>query len=146
MTGEASSGTNWSWREDDVDVEGEHIELRYEDAAKSDYEQWLPIGLIGKPTNEVFPVSWLMSPDNSSHEQMIDAARKELDFYLVEHPKNFPGTGHPWDYAIYHCNTAANMYSSVHWSYFPNGIRGRRHSSSVIQLSDGSKAIFKPER
>src|SRR5260370_33902099 len=60
MTGEASSGTNWSWREDDVDVEGEHIELRYGDAAKSNYEQWLPIGLIGKPTNEVFPVSWLM--------------------------------------------------------------------------------------
>ena len=87
-----------------------------------------------------------MSPDKPSHEQMINAARRELDFYLVEHPKEFPGTGDPWGYAIYHCNTAANMYSKVHWSYFPDGNRGERHSSSVVRLADGSKAIFKPAK
>jgi hypothetical protein len=67
-----------------VDREAEHIELRYGDANKSDYEQWLPIALIGKPISNVFPVLWLMSPDDPSHEGMIAAARKELDFYLVE--------------------------------------------------------------
>jgi hypothetical protein len=82
-----------------------------------------------------------MSPDNPSHEQMINAARKELDFYLVD--KREPN---PWAYAKYHCNTAANMYSKVHWSYFPNGNRGERHSSSLVRLSDGSKAIFKPAK
>jgi hypothetical protein len=76
---------------------------------------------------------------------MIDAVRKELHFYLVEHPKDFPGTGHPWEYAVYHCSTGANMYSSVHWSYFPNGNHGQRHSSEVERQPDGSKVIFKPE-
>jgi hypothetical protein len=136
--------TNWNWREADVDAQGEHIELRYGDADTSDYEQWIPIALIGKPTNNVFPIQWL--PSASVNPEIISKVQRELDFYLVEHPKEFPGTGHPWEYAIYHCNTAANMYSSVHWSYFPNGSRGERHSSSVIQLSDGSKAIFKPAR
>ena|SRR6266480_2165659 len=76
----------------------------------------LPIALIGKPTNHVFPVSWLMTP--------IDAARKELDFYLADkHEAN------PWAYAKYHCNTAANMYSKVHWSYFTNAIPRQALSS-----------------
>jgi len=127
-----------------VDVQGEHIELRHGDAAKSAYEQWLPIALIGKLTNHIFPVLWVVGPDNPSRERMIGAARKELDFYLVEHPKGFPGTGHPWGYAIYHCNTGANMYSSVHWSYFPNGNREQRHSSMIVILADGTKGVFKP--
>jgi len=114
MTGEASSGTNWSWRQGVIDVQTEHIELRCGDAEKSDYEQWVPIALIGKPANHVFPVLWLISSDNTACERMIGAARDELNFYLVEHPKDYPGTGHPWTYAKYHCNTAANMYSQVH--------------------------------
>jgi hypothetical protein len=131
----------WSCQEAVVDAQGEHIELSYGDAAESAHEQWLPIALIGRPTNHVFPVSWLMSPDNPPHQHMIDAAKKELNFYLVEKRE-----ANPWAYAKYHCNTGANMYSSVHWSYFPNGNHGQRHSSRVIQLSDGSQAIFKPAR
>jgi hypothetical protein len=136
--------SNWGWQDGVVNVEGEHIELRYGDGETTAYEQWLPITLIGKPTNHVFPVRWIMSRDSRSRQRMIDAAREELDFYLVEHPKGFPGTGHPWGYAIYHCNTAANMYSSVHWSYFPNGNREQRHSSMIVTLRDGTKGVFKP--
>jgi hypothetical protein len=133
---------NWSWRPGVVDVQGEHIEVRYEeDAGNSPYEQWIPVALIGKPTNHVFLVSWLMSSDNPSHERIIRAATMELDFYLVEKRE-----ADPWAYAKYHCNTGANMYSSVHWSYFPDGNPGERHSSSVVQLSGTSKAIFKPKR
>jgi hypothetical protein len=53
--------------------------------------------------------------------EILAEVRSELDFYLVEHPKEFPDTGHPWEYAIYHCGTASNVYSSVHWSYFSAG-------------------------
>jgi hypothetical protein len=128
MTGEASSGTNWSWRAGAVDVEGEHIELRYGDAAKGDYKEWLPVALIGKPANHVFPVLWLISPDNPSREEMINAARKEFDFYLVE-----KGEPNPWEYAIYHCNTSANIYSKMHWSYFPNGKRGKAFTITGVR-------------
>ena len=133
--------TNWGWREADVDVQGEHIELRYGDAETSAYEQWLPVALIGRPINHVFPVQWLLP--KPSNPEIISEVQRDLDFYLVEHPKDFPGTGHPWWYAQYHCNTAANMYSSVHWSYFPNGDRGQRRSSVVINTELG-KGIFKP--
>jgi hypothetical protein len=61
---------------------------------------------------------------------MIAAAKKELDFYLVE-----KGEMNPWAYAQYHCSTAANMYSTVHWSYFPSGTRGQRVSSMVVRLT-----------
>ncbi|MFH0818047.1 MAG: hypothetical protein V1909_05450, partial [Candidatus Micrarchaeota archaeon] len=61
---------------------------------------------------------------------MLADARYELDFYLVE--KDEPD---PWAYALYHCNTGANMFSRVHWSYFPTGSQGKRHASKVIQLS-----------
>ena len=61
---------------------------------------------------------------------MVVRTRKSLDFYLVqERPLE------PWGSARYHSNTSANMYSKVHWSYFPNGREGQRHASSVVQLS-----------
>ena len=117
---------NWSWREGVVDVQEEYIELRYGDAAKSDHSQWVPIALIGKPAKNVFPVFWLITPGDSFREGMINAVKKELDFYLAEKDE-----ADPWAYAKYHCNTGANIYSSVHWSYFPKGNRGLRHSSDA---------------
>ena len=45
-----------------------------------------------------------------------DGVTKELTFYLVE-----KGEKDPWRYAIYHCGTASNIYSQVHWGYFPIG-------------------------
>ncbi len=70
---------------------------------------------------------------------MVAYARKSLDFYLVG--LNKPD---PWAYAIYHCNTAANMYSEVHWSYFPKGNQGERYASEVVQVSGkGYKKLAK---
>ena len=122
--------TSWSWREGMVDVREEHIQLRFGDAAKSVYKQWLPVALVGKPRNQVFPVLWLISPDNPSHEEMIAAARKELDFYLLE-----KGEPDPWAYAKYHCNTAANVYSDVHWSYFSKGNQENKLPVSSLPTS-----------
>ena len=39
---------------------------------------------------------------------------RELNFYLVELRNE-----NPWDYAIYHCGTASNMYSTTRWAYYP---------------------------
>ncbi len=54
----------------------------------------------------------------------LSADRKtELNFYLVE-----KGEPDPWAYAKYHCTTASNLYSSVHWSYYPEGDKDGEHS------------------
>jgi hypothetical protein len=132
----------WMWQEGAVDTDGEHIELRYGDASNVRYDEWTPIALIGKPRSRVFPVRWLrISP--AIDTAIIGKVRRELDFYLVD--KREPN---PWAYAIYHCNTSANMYSKVHWSYFPSGRQGERHSSVVVQLSaeDEAQLFGNPKR
>jgi hypothetical protein len=113
-----------------VDERKEHIELRHGRAGETPYENWLAVARIGKPKSHCFPVQWLVKSDAVENEALIADAREELDFYLVE--KNEPD---PWAYAVYHCNTGANLYSHIHWSYFPDGQGRERVSSRVIQLS-----------
>lgn len=132
----------WRWQDGVVDDRKEHIELRHGDAAETPYEDWLPVARIGKPKQHLFPVQWLARPDSPKDQAMLDDARRELNFYLVE--KDEPS---PWAYAQYHCNTAANMYSRIHWSYFPDGRGGERVSSMVIELSakEAEELFGKPE-
>jgi len=117
----------WRWEEGAVDERKEHIELRHGDAGKDPYENWLPVARIGKPKNRCFPVQWLVKSDAVENQALIARAREELDFYLVE--KNEPD---PWAYAVYHCNTGANLYSLIHCSYFPDGQRGKQVSSGML--------------
>ena len=120
----------WQWEAGAVDENTEHIELSYGAAGKHPYESWTPIARLAKPNGHVFTVEWLLKPDAPRYEPMLTATRHDLDFYLVE--KAEPN---PWAYALYHCNTGVNMYSAVHWSYFPNGRAGKRRASTVIKLS-----------
>ena len=117
----------WRWAEGDVDRSKEHIELRYGDASETEFEDWQPVALIGPPRNHTFPVKWLTDGGTPEGKESIRDARKELDFYLVE-----KGEPDPWAYAQYHCGTASNMYSEIHWSYFPEGKLGACVSSRVV--------------
>jgi hypothetical protein len=107
---------NWRWEEGAVDERKEHIELCYGKEGETPYENWKPIARIAKPKRHVFAMEWLVTQDSPGHQAMLADARHELDFFLVE--KNEPD---PWAYAIYYCNTASNIYSPVHWSYFSTG-------------------------
>jgi hypothetical protein len=136
------SRTTWRWEGGLVDERKEHIELRYGNAAEMPYEQWEPIARIAKPQNHTFTIEWLVTNDTPEHKAILEDARQELDFYLVD--KKEPN---PWAYAIYHCNTGANMYSSVHWSYFATGTQGKRFASEVKKLRPkGSKKINRVSR
>jgi hypothetical protein len=131
--------SDWRWEEGVVDERKEHIELSYGNAAEMPYEKWKPIARIAKPRTHIFAVEWLVPQNTKQQGAMLEDVRQELDFYLVE--KNEPD---PWAYAIYHCNTGANMYSRVHWSYFPTGSQGERHASEVVQLpAEGHKKLVR---
>jgi hypothetical protein len=65
---------------------------------------------VGAPSGEVFPVQFLLGGASPAEQKMVQDAKDELTFYLAE-----KGEKDPWAYALYHCNTAANLYSSVHW-------------------------------
>jgi hypothetical protein len=128
----------WQWQAGAVDLQKAHIELRHGDAEHDPYEAWRPIARIGEPHGGIFTVEWLLTPDSPEAQPIMAAARRELDFFLVE-----AGYEDPWAYAIYHCNTASNMYSRVHWSYFPEGNEGPHRASKVVRLSDGGLGIVK---
>lgn len=61
-------------------------------------------------------MQFLISRDDPQHAEMVDAVEEELDFYLVTKRER-----NPWLYAQYHCTTSADVYSSVHWSFFTLG-------------------------
>jgi hypothetical protein len=105
--------------------------LSYGHASKVPYESWIRVALVGPPENRVFPVTWVIEGRRREQERVLDAARRELGFYLVE-----KGEENPWGYAKYHCVTSANMYSDIHWSYYPKGREGERHASMVLALPE----------
>jgi hypothetical protein len=74
--------------------------------------------LVAKPVGNSFAVEFLEVPhiEQSEYERIKLAVMKELTFFLVE-----LGEPDPWKYAIYHCGTASNIYSDVHWGYYPGG-------------------------
>ena len=104
----------WSWVEGNIDATGEHIEIRYGRAELGSWEDWTRVVLVAPPDKHTFTVQFLLLDDGESTKRMLDATRKELDFYLVD-----KGEENPWGYAKYHCVSAANLYSNVHWSVFP---------------------------
>jgi hypothetical protein len=100
----------WAWTERVVDIRSDHLELRYGSANQTDRNAWVAVVRVGPPVARTFPVEWLLSL--KAHREAVRSVRKELDFYLVE-----KGEEDPWAYAQYHCSTAANMYSDVHWAF-----------------------------
>ena len=116
MIGEIMDESDWKWVEGIVDTNEDHIKIRYGDDPE-------PIAVVAPDEGKTFVVQSLVNQlnlfDKSEQEIPVDV-RKELDFYLVE-----LGEEDPWAYAIYHCSTASNMYSNVHWGYYPKGYEGR---------------------
>jgi hypothetical protein len=113
MHGKTES-TQWEWKEGKVDRSSPHLKLFVGEWGESA----VPFALVAKPVGQSFAVEFLEVPDldQSEYERIKLAVRKELTFYLVE-----KGEPDPWKYAIYHCGTASNIYSQVHWGYFPGG-------------------------
>ena len=105
--------SNWNWFEGTVNTENDHIKITYGDSKYT-------IALIEPVGERSFKVQFLMKPEDTliDGQKIIDEVRQELDFYLVDLRER-----KPWEYAKYHCGTAANIYSNVHWGYYPKGFK-----------------------
>ena len=116
MSIKKNSAVSWQWIEGVVDKNEEHIIITYGDTSKED--KMIPIALIAPPKDNVFVVQFIHKggPGAAKTQNMLKEVRKELNFYLVEKSEK-----DPWQYAKYHRSTAANIYSRVHWGWFPKG-------------------------
>jgi len=78
-----------------------------------------PIALVAPGEGGIFIVQFLDTHGKQDNwKEMMRYVRREIDYYLVELREK-----DPWAYAIYHCSTAANVYSKVHWGYYPKGYK-----------------------
>jgi hypothetical protein len=104
--------SRWKWMEGTVNTDDDHMKLTYEERPD-------PVALIAPGEGSTFIVQFLeMDSKQDNGKEMMRYVRRELDFYLVELREE-----NPWAYAIYHCSTAANVYSRVHWGYYPKGYK-----------------------
>jgi len=111
------------WRQSSVDRTREYFELRHGSTDEGGWADWLPVALVGQESGGEFIVEFLVGVGDPSKAAAIGDVRRELDFYLVE-----KGEADPWAYARYHCDTAANLYSKVHWSFL------KSHSDRLAQF------------
>lgn len=95
----------WEWIEGRVDTDQDHFKINYG-------EDPTAIALVGRGEHQTFVIQFL--ENSSSDAQCLNAVKKELDFYLCEKKER-----DPWLYAKYHCSTASNVYSDVHWAFYP---------------------------
>ena len=104
----------WRWEPGLVDTSAEHIELIYGGSEAADAQRAPSIAILSPPVDQRFSVQFLMRGDDEGKRAIMEQAKRELDFYLVE-----LGKPKPWDYAKYHCTTAANLCADIHWKYHP---------------------------
>jgi len=95
----------WKWIQGQVDTTQDHFKLRYgEDPSAA--------ALVGRGDEYTFIVQFL--EDHLGDTKRLKAVTSDLDYMLVELNER-----DPWLYAQYHCGTAANIYSGVHWGFYP---------------------------
>lgn len=105
-----STSAPWKWVMGSGDTNREYIEIRYGDVNEVEPKDFIAVARIGPPHDRTFTVEFLIDPSSSEYRELIERTQQELDFYLLE-----VGGANPWAYAKYHCGTAANIYSPVHW-------------------------------
>jgi hypothetical protein len=112
----ANRTDSWRWQMAFVDATREHLELRYGSSDDGDWDDWILVARVGRPVNRVFPVYFVLPDDDCENAEAREAVGRSLDYYLVELSEP-----DPWEYAIYHTMTLANMYSRVHWGWIRRG-------------------------
>ena len=108
---ERKTRTNWKIVEGLVNRNKDYIRITY----GKDPD---PIALISRGKGNSFKIQFMLSKDTSDKkvQAILEEVQREIKFYLVE-----KGEENPWAYAIFHCGTAANVYSKVHWFYYRKG-------------------------
>ena len=137
MKGEKKARRKWKWTEGLVDSEEEHIKISYGDDS-------VPVGLVAPPEKRAFTVQFVLTAAPSTtgpYQKILEETRRELDFYLVENREE-----DLWAYAKYHCSTAANLYSPVHWGYYPKGYKdwlSEKFDQKYKNMQKAKKEIMK---
>jgi len=102
---------SWHWFPGKVDLQNRYFELKYgfDPAA---------VARIGIGDNHVFIVEFLLNInyDIDKLKEIFSEALWEIELYLINNHEP-----DPIEYMINHTKKCANVYSKVHWRYYPKG-------------------------
>jgi len=102
---------SWQWFPGKVNLQNRYFELKYgNDPA--------PVARIGIGENKNFMVEFLLNAndDIDKLKEIFGEVLWEIELYLINNSEP-----DPIEYMINHTKKCANMYSKVHWRYYPKG-------------------------
>lgn len=129
----------WEWKIGRVDTTKRFFELKY------GYDP-APVARIGIGDNKNFLVEFLLQPTTGieQRKEMFNEIVYEIELYLINN--NEPD---PLSYMINHTYKCANIYSRVHWRYYPNGSKKEivlTKESRIKNFSNSFLGFFAKEK
>ncbi|MGC2764912.1 MAG: hypothetical protein WB607_05360 [Candidatus Acidiferrum sp.] len=79
------------WQKGKVDRTKEHFELRYGSARDSDWSEWIPIAVIGRPKGRIVNVEFLVDCAEPENAKAVHDVEEEIQFYLIDKEEPNPG-------------------------------------------------------
>jgi hypothetical protein len=103
----------WNWLPGKVNLENRYFELKFGSDPK-------PVARIGVGENKNFVVEFLLNinDDIEKLKEIFSEVLWEIELYLINNSEP-----DPIEYMINHTKKCANMYSKVHWRYYPKGFK-----------------------
>ena len=125
----------WQWLPGKVKVEDRYFELKY------GYDP-SPKARIGIGENKTFIVEFLLNinDDIDLQKEIFKEVLWEIELYLINNSEP-----DPIEYMINHTRKCANLYSRVHWRYFPKGSKRAillSKENSFVRSSNTFKRFF----
>ena len=104
---------SWNWLPGKVDLNNRYFELKF------GFDP-LPVARIGIGVNKNFVVEFLLNlnEDIEKLQEIFSEVLWEIELYLINNSEP-----DPIEYMINHTKKCANMYSKVHWRYYPKGFK-----------------------
>jgi len=104
---------SWNWLPGKVDLNNRYFELKFGFNP-------LPVARIGIGVNKNFVVEFLLNlnEDIEKLQEIFSEVLWEIELYLINNSEP-----DPIEYMINHTKKCANMYSKVHWRYYPKGFK-----------------------
>ena len=88
-----------------------HIAISY-GSVGTDKTPFPTVARVSAPRDGVIALEFLIDDSTTHDAEVMADVRRQVHWLFLE-----KGEANPWAYARYHCTTAANIYSHVHWGW-----------------------------
>ncbi len=123
---------SWTWQPGKVDLNNRYFELKF------GYDP-LTVARIGIGTDKIFIVEFLLNLNENIEklQEIFSEVLWEIELYLINNSES-----DPIEYMINHTKKCANVYSKVHWRYYPKGFKHPIVLSKENNFSEKFKSFF----